>query len=291
MKEQTGILVSGGGDALFRRSWLPDEEPAAALVVVHGYGEHGGRYQHLADAMVPRGYAVHVFDLRGHGRSPGVRGHVERFSDYVGDARLFVDAVAAERAAEAGRPAPPLFLLGHSLGGLIATSCAEAHPDGLAGLILSSPFLRLRLPVGGVKRAAARVLSKVAPTRDIGNSIPAEELSHEPGVVAAYKTDPLNHHVATARWAAEALAAQRAALSAAGQLRLPLLVMYAGADTIADPAASRELFASAASADKTIRCYDGYYHELFNEVGRDAVFADLAAWLAPRVPARPAARA
>jgi len=276
MREQTGSLTVGGGLELFRRWWLPDEEPAAVLVVVHGYGEHGGRYRYLVDAMVPLGCAVHVCDLRGHGRSPGRRGNIERFSDYVDDAGLFVDAVAAEQ------PGTPLFLLGHSLGGLIATSCAEARPDGLAGLILSSPFLRLRLPVSGAKRAAAKVLSRVAPARDIGNSIPAEELSHEPHVVAAYASDPLIHHVATARWAAEVLAAQGAALWAAGRLRLPLLVMYAGADTIADPAASRELFAAASSADKTLRCYDGYYHELFNEVGRAAVFADLAAWLAAR---------
>lgn len=279
MKEQTSTLVAGDGVVLHRHSWLPDEEPAAVLAVVHGYGEHGGRYRYLADAMVPRGYAIHVFDLRGHGRSPGVRGHIERFSQYVHDARLFADTVAAEQ------PGAPLFLLGHSLGGLIATACAEARAGGLAGLILSSPFLRLRLPVSGAKRAAAKVLSLIAPARDIGNSIPAEELSHEPEVVAAYTSDPLNHHVATARWAAEVLAAQSAALSAAGRLRLPLLVLYAGADTIADPAASRELFAAASSADKTLRCYEGYYHELFNEVGRDAVFADLGAWLEARAPA------
>jgi lysophospholipase len=276
MKEQIGDLVVADGLELYRCSWLPDDEPAAALAVVHGYGEHGGRYRYLADAMVPLGYAVHVFDLRGHGRSPGVRGHIDRFADYVEDAGRFVDAVSAEQ------PGTPLYLLGHSLGGLIATAYTEERPDGLAGLVLSSPFLRLRLPIGGAKRAAARVLSRVAPTRDIGNSIPADELSHEPEVVAAYTSDPLNHHVATARWAAEVLAAQGAALSAAGRLELPLLVMYAGADTIADPAASRELFAAASSADKTLRCYEGYYHELFNEVGRDAVFADLAAWLAAR---------
>jgi lysophospholipase len=276
MKERASTLVIGGGQELYRCSWLPEADPAAAIAVVHGYGEHGGRYRYLIDAMVPLGYAVHVFDLRGHGRSPGVRGYIERFAKYVDDTGSFVAAVAAEE------PGVPLYLLGHSLGGLIATTFAEVRPQGLAGMILSSPFLRLKLPVSGARRAAAKVLSTVAPARDIGNSIPAEELSHEPAVVAAYASDPLNHHVATARWAAEVLAAQRAALSAAGRLRLPLLVMYAGADTIADPAASRELFAAAASEDKTLRCYEGYYHEIFNEVGRAAVFADFAAWLAAR---------
>ena len=107
MREQTCTLVAAGGDELYRCSWLPDEEPAAALAVVHGYGEHGGRYRCLVDAMVPLGYAVHVFDLRGHGRSPGGRGHIERFADYVDDTAVFVDAVAAEQAGRAALPARP----------------------------------------------------------------------------------------------------------------------------------------------------------------------------------------
>ncbi len=276
---ESGAVRGAGGLELYRQAWRPEGEPAAVLAVVHGYGEHGGRYGYLVEAVVPLGYAVHVYDLRGHGRSPGRRGHISAFSDYVQDTGAFLQAVGAGEGAEA-----PVYLLGHSLGGLIAATYVEERPGGLAGLILSSPFLRLRLPVPGVKRLAASALSRLAPARDVGNTLPASGLSHDPEVVAAYTSDPLNHHVATARWAAEVLAAQRAALAAAPRLRLPLLVMYGDADPIADPAATRKLFAAAGSTDKRERCYAGFYHELFNETGRAAVFADLALWLAERRP-------
>jgi alpha-beta hydrolase superfamily lysophospholipase len=253
------------------------------LAVVHGYGEHSARYHLLAGEVVPRGLAVYTFDLRGHGRSGGRRGHIRGFSDYLDDVALFLAAVRREQ------PQVPLFLTGHSLGGLIAARCAEVDAGlsaaGVAGLILSSPFLRVRLPVSPLKLAAARVLSRVAPAVDIGNPLRVEDLSHDPEVLAGTSADTLNHRVATARWAVETLSAQGAALVEAGRLRLPLLLLYAGDDRIADPGASEELFAAAASADKTAHRYDGLFHEIFNEVGREQVAADLAAWVDERLTA------
>jgi len=273
-------FAAADGLLLTRQAWRPAGEPAAVLAVVHGYGEHGGRYRGLAEDMAARGYALHVYDLRGHGRSAGRRGHLGRFSDYLDDTAVFLEAVRGEQ------PGRPLILLGHSLGGLIAAAYVEDRPtEGLAGLILSSPFLRLGMPVPPLKLNAARLLSLVAPTVNVGNTLTAAALSHDQDVVRAYGTDPLNHHVATARWAAEVVAAQNAALSAAGDIRLPLLLLYGDADAVADPHAAGELFAAAGSTDKTSRCYEGYYHEIFNETGRAAVFADLAAWLEARAPA------
>jgi len=200
---------------------------------------------------------VHVYDLRGHGRSGGRRGHLGRFTDYLDDTAIFLDAVREEQ------PEQPVYLLGHSLGGLIAAAYVEDRPsDAPAGLILSSPFLRLGMPVPPLKLSAARLLSLVAPAVNIGNTLDPADLSHDQEVVRAYGTD-----------------------SAAGRIRLPLLLLYADADAVADPQAGRELFERAASPDKTVHCYEGYYHELFNETGRDAVFADLAAWLEARRPA------
>ncbi|HEY5387865.1 MAG TPA: alpha/beta hydrolase, partial [Thermoleophilia bacterium] len=141
------------------------------------------------------------------------------------------------------------------------------------------------MPVPPLKLGAARLLSIVAPTVNVGNTIDPAALSHDREVVRAYGTDPLNHHVATARWAAEAVAAQGAALSAAGRIRLPFLLLYGDADAVADPLAARELFERVASSDKTAHCYEGYYHEIFNETGRAAVFTDLAVWLESRVSA------
>ena len=274
MRHVTGEMTAADGLRLARRSWLPAREPVAALAVVHGYGEHSGRYAELAGVLAVAGYAVHAYDLRGHGRSGGRRGHVGRFSEYLDDTGLFLAAV---RGDEPGRP---VVLLGHSLGGLITASYVQQRPTGdLTGLALSSPFLRLTVPVSAFKVAAARVLSVVAPTVDVGNPLDAAALSHDQAVVDLYRTDPLNHHDATARWGAEVLAAQRAALAAAPSISLPLIVQYGGADAVADPAAGRELFARAASADKTVYCYPGYYHEIFNETGRAEVLADLASWL------------
>ena len=312
MRHQTSHLVAADGLRLFRQSWLPgDGVPRVALAVVHGYGEHGGRLGNLTGALVPQGVAVHVYDLRGHGRSDGSRGHVDRFDRYLADTASFLAAVAHEHAGV------PLFLLGHSFGGLIAALYLEglrvtsAGPPGESGqtevagtgtaplagtatapfagtatgpvaAVLSSPFLELGAPVSRVKLAGARLLSRVAPERDIGNTLLAADLSHDETVVAAYTSDPLNHHVATARWAAETLEAQRQALEGAARLRLPLLVLYGSDDVIAAPGAARRLFEMAASTDKTCLGYEGYYHELFNEVGRQRPLADLAEWLLAR---------
>jgi alpha-beta hydrolase superfamily lysophospholipase len=266
-------LTTPSGIQLSRRDWRPDGRPAAVLAMVHGYGEHGGRYSPLAEALVAFGYALSTFDLRGHGHSQGRRGHIDRFADYESDVRLLTATLHREY------PGCPVFLLGHSLGGLIAARCAETDDSGLAGLILASPFLRLALPVSSAKIAAAKLLSRIAPARDIGNTLPPEKLSHDPRIVQAYRDDKLIHRAATARWAAEVLVAQKEALDAAASLRLPLFLQYATADAIADQGASLELFAAARSTDKTCQGYENYFHEIYNETGRAAVFADLIDWL------------
>jgi lysophospholipase len=278
VRHSSTTFNAADGLRLHLQAWLPDAEPATVLAVVHGYGEHGGRYGYLGDAMAACGHAVYVYDLRGHGQSAGRRGHIRRFADYLADTRVYLDALAE------AQPGAPTYLLGHSLGGLIAAAYAEAQPAGLDGLILSSPFLRLGTPPPASKVHGAKLLSVVSPGFNIGNTLQAADLSHEQDVVEAYVTDPLVHHVATSRWAAEVLSAQGAVLAEAPRIGLPLLLLFSDADAVADPQASRELFAAAGSADKTERRYAGYYHELFNETGRAAVFADVAAWLVRQTP-------
>lgn len=273
MRHVTASLRTPSGLELFHQGWVPEDAPTAVLAVVHGYGEHGGRYRLPAEALVPRGYAVHALDLRGHGLSPGRRGHIGCFDDYVEDTLAFAAAVRTEY------PDRRVFLLGHSMGGLIAALCAEKGNWGLDGLILSSPFIRLKIPVSAVKIAAVKALSRVTPKRDIGNPLQAAQLSHDETIVRACDADALCHRAATTRWGAEVLRAQDAVLAGASRLRLPLLLQYAGADLIADPRAAQRLFAAAVSADRTSHCYEGYYHEIFNEIGRDVVYADLLDWL------------
>jgi alpha-beta hydrolase superfamily lysophospholipase len=234
--------------------------------------------------MAARGYAVYVYDLRGHGQSSGTRGLVRRFDEYLDDTAAFLDEVRRRQ------PDAPLFLLGHSMGGLISARFAqERSPElegyGVRGVILSSPFLQLAEAAPPAKVLAARALAVVWPGKDVGNTVQAAQLSHDPTVVETYVTDRLVHHVAPARWAAETLAAQDAAMAAAAGISQPLLVLYGTDDQVADVAFIETLFARASSKDKTIERYEGLYHECFNETGREQVFCDLAAWLDGRLPA------
>ena len=173
------------------------------------------------------------------------------------------------------------FLVGHSLGGLIAVRYAEEASPDLPGIALSSPFLRLKMDVPVWKRAAASVLSMVAPSVELPSDIPIELISHDPAVLKRTLKDPLSHRVGTPRWFTETLAAQKRAMELAGSIRTPLALLYAGDDRIADAGTSEKFF-DRLTVDKVAHRYAGYYHEIFNEVGRDAVFADLETWLVSR---------
>jgi lysophospholipase len=283
--KHTSDQFMGAGERLHLQAWLPAGPdpaeagaPAAVIALVHGYGDHGGRHTWFGEDMAARGYGVYAYDLRGHGQSSGTRGQIKRFDDYLDDTALFLDEVRRRQ------PGKPLALLGHSLGGLICTRFAQERPCDVRALLLSSPFFALAVQPEPTKLLGAKALSVVWPGRDIGNTLRAEDLSHDRSVVEAYVTDPLVHHVATARWAAETISAQDAAMAAAPDITLPLLVLYGKNDQIADAAFAEAFFATAGSADKKLIHYESFYHELFNEVGRELVFADVAGWLAGRLP-------
>lgn len=273
VKHDMGDLVAPDGRRLVWQSWSPGDHPRAVLAVLHGFGEHCARYGYLVRDMVPRGMAIHSYDLRGHGRSVGRRGHIERFGQYLDDSRVFLARVRRKYALA------PIFLVGHSMGGLIATALAEQDDDGLAGLVLSSPFVGMRLEVSSGQTRMARLLSRVLPTLALNNPLRNEDLSRDPEVLAALEKDILSHRAATTRWATETIDAMPQVVRDVDRLRVPLLVLYSDADPIADPAAVEQLYDRAGSADKTKHCYEGFLHEIFNEVGRAEVFADLAAWL------------
>lgn len=278
MNHVEGTFKSADGLELFYRTWLPDGEPKAVLAIVHGYGEHSGRYLNPVEHFVPRSYAVYALDLRGHGRSPGQRGHVERYDDYISDVQAFL---AALRAAQPGRK---LFLVGHSMGGLLALLYGLRRPQDVEAVIVSSPFLGLGLKAPGWKIALANALSSLWPNFAMSNTdLHNEDLSHDPAVVAAAGQDPLNHRAITPRWFTETTAAQAFVLEHAGEFKPALLVLYAAADKIADPKLPPRFFERVAHSDKAMHAYDGYYHEIFNETGKQAVLADMEAWLAQRI--------
>lgn len=279
----SGQMAGAGGLRLHLQVWLPGEPGShetervdAAIALVHGYGDHGGRFAWFGEAMSRRGYAVYAYDLRGHGQSSGTRGQVKSFDEYLDDTGAFLEEVRRRQ------PDKPLFLLGHSLGGLICARLAEERAPDVTGLVLSAPFLSVVAEVPPSKIIGARLLAVLWPGKDIGNTVRAADLSHEQAVVEAYVTDPLVHHVAPARWAVRTLAAQDATMEGAERITLPLYLLYGKDDPVADPAFAEALFARAGSEDKTVRAYEGLLHECFNEVGREQVYEDLAAWIAER---------
>jgi lysophospholipase len=271
-----GYFSARDGLRLFRRTTRPSGAPAAHVVVLHGYAEHVGRQTEIARALASAGYAAHAFDCRGHGNSGGKRAHVEAFDEYLQD---LADFLAQVREKSQGRP---LFFLGHSHGGLIGIRYLLDHPDAVTGAVLSSPYLRLKLRVSPIKIAAGRLLSRVLPSLPMRNELKAEQLTRDVQIQNATRRDPLYQQIATPRWFTESSAAQETCLRRATEFVTPFLLLFGGADPIADPAAGREFFEHATSKDKQYKQYDGLVHELFHEPERDLVFRDVIGWLDER---------
>ena len=275
MRRVEGRLDGVGGVGLYWQGWLPDDAPRGLLLLCHGMGEHSGRYTTVLDELVPRGWAVYGLDHRGHGRSDGPRAHVRRYAHYLADFGVF------HRSVGARHPELRPFLLGHSMGGQIALAYALDHQDVLAGLVLSAPPLAAP-SVSRAARAAYTLVARVAPTlrRAV---VDLSAISRDEAVVAAYRTDALVHQGHPTIALSLALVDQMALLSArAPQLRLPLLLQHGTADRICDPAGTEALAASAGTDDLTVRWYDGFWHEIYHEPGRERPLADLRQWLDAR---------
>ncbi|MCA9520944.1 MAG: lysophospholipase [Myxococcales bacterium] len=284
MEQSTTILKTIDGLRIFCRELLVDA-PRAELLIVHGFGEHSGRYGHVMSYFAERGYSASAIDVRGHGRSDGRRGHCDRFSAFYDDVDALVDHVRG-RASGA-----PLVLVAHSHGGLVGLGYSVNRDHPFAALVVSAPLLRLKLPVPIWKTAAARFLSRVAPSLALGNEIRSEDLTHDPQMVAAHKADDLCLEVATSRWYTEMVAAQGALVDRVAELVTPLLLMQGSADKLVDPEATRHFFELVPAESKELQWYDGFYHEIFNETDRARVLADVERWLGTQLPETRAAEA
>lgn len=254
----------------------------AALAIVPGYADHAGRYAEVAEFLGARGIETFAIDLRGHGRSEGTRGHVARWDEYLDD----VDALLRHARESVGDL--PLHLHGHSMGGLVALTHALERGArdadlGLRAASVSSPFLGVALPVPAWKSALGRVVSRVVPAFAMPSGIDPGLLSRDPEVGRAYARDPLVFRTATARWFTEAMAAIARAEAGAGRIRRPTLVVQAGDDRIADPRAARPLFDRLGSERKRYVEYPGMYHEILNEIGREAPLGEIARWILEEV--------
>ena len=309
-----GSFAAPGGVTLHRASVVP-AGPApvrARLAIVHGYGDHAGRYAELMTWLAARGVACHAVDLRGHGRSTGPRAYVARWDDYLDDLRAFLTqpelradrpdpipplaaAGGSPRSGPPDQPTPnsapptapalaPLFLLGHSHGGLIVAAAGVRGllPAHVAGCVLSSPYLVNCLAVPGFKVAAAHVLNVVAPWLRISSGVRPEMMSGDAALTEASRNDPLLLRSATPRWFLAHRPVQREVLARAAAFTAPLLVLCGDADPIADPRGTAEFHARAGSADKSAAVYADFRHEPFRETGRQRVFDDVLAWILRR---------
>ncbi|HSP64991.1 MAG TPA: lysophospholipase, partial [Candidatus Deferrimicrobium sp.] len=249
-----------------------DAQARGTVVIAHGINEHGGRYEHVAQRLVRDGWMVGTPDHRGHGLSGGRRAAVERFDDWITDLDSYIRDVltAAPR---------PLFLVGHSLGGLLATVYALRHQDGLDGLVLSSPSVMPPAAMSPTTLRVGRLLSRWAANVPVV-ALRLDAVSRDPAVVEAYRADPLVHlGKVRARTGAEILRAIEEVQRNSGRLTLPLLSIQGTADLLVDPGAARWVDGHVGSTDHTLHIYEGLYHEVFNEPERDAVLDDVARWL------------
>jgi alpha-beta hydrolase superfamily lysophospholipase len=273
MKHTEGKFAGAGGLELFYQAWQPDTPPRAVIAVVHGLGEHSGRYLNVVNRLAPHGYSLYGFDLRGHGRSPGQRGYINSWEEYREDVRAFLRFVNEQE------PGRPLFLLGHSLGGLIALEYVLHFPEGLTGVIASSPALA-QANFSPFLLTLSRILSRLWPTFSLNTGLDATTISRDPAVVTAYVGDPLVHGLGTPRLATEAAAAMEWTQAHAADLRLPLCLLYGSADKLVPPEGSRAFFERVTCADRKRIEYPGGYHESFNDVHREQVLDDVEQWLA-----------
>ena len=265
-----GTQPSSIGEPIFVRHWQPAGQARGAVVIAHGLFEHGGRYLHVAGRLVGRGYQVWALDHYGHGRSAGPRGAIQHDDHYLDDLGLLI----AQAAQSAGQK--PV-LLGHSMGGAIAARYAVRHPEVLAGLALSAPALGVH--ASPLVIALGRLASVLMPSATMPSSLRGPA-THNPDWEAWKAADPLQHSRLTLRLARFIVDAGAEARAKASALRLPVLLLLAGEDTYVDNRGARDFFARLPEGVGTLCEYPGFYHELFNEVGRDRPLADLDAWLA-----------
>jgi acylglycerol lipase len=273
VKHKEGKFKGYKGLNLYYQCWLPDKSPKAVLLVVHGLAEHSGRYKNLVNYFVPKGYAVYALDHRGHGKSEGMRSYVDRFDDYLTDLKIFFDRVRKEHKDT------KIFLVGHSLGATIGVPYAIEHQQELAGLILSGPTLVATTTVSPTLIAIAGVVSALLPKMGV-TVLDASTISRDQAVVDAYVNDPLVFRgKIPARTGAELARMWKTLPEEMYKIKLPILIMQGTADQLANPESSKLLYERVSSKDKTLKLYDGFYHEIFNEPEHKQVMADVEAWL------------
>lgn len=274
MKHDEGFFKSVRNANIYYQCWLPETQPKAALLIVHGLAEHSGRYMNVVNHFVPLGYAVYGIDHFGHGKSDGTRAYIERFQDFTASVKIYFDMIRQ------WQPELPIFLVGHSMGGLIGAAYLLDYQHELTGAILSGPAVKV--PDGTsslITIFLGKLFSALMPKLGLIR-LEAEGVCRDPEVVKAYLNDPLVHTgKVTARLSTELLRAMQHVTANASEISLPILIIQGSADRLVTPDNARMLYDSVGSVDKTIKIYDGWYHELFNEPEHKQVLEEVEMWL------------
>jgi len=277
--EKTGTFAGSDGARIFYRHF-PAESEKARLVIAHGLGEHSGRYGNVVERLLPRGFSVWVPDHRGHGQSEGKRGHVLNFMQYLTDLKSML-----ELAREGMIDNRNCFLLGHSMGGLIAIYFAQRFPELVDGVVASSPALGMVIEVPAAKKIFGSLMSYLWPSLTMGNELDAGKISHDQDVVSEYQNDPLVHDRVSTRFFTELMAAMETVDQQFLSLKVPILMQVAGDDHLVNARTAGRFFEKLATPDKTLHVYEGLYHEIYNELEgqREKVLIDLDKWLEERM--------
>lgn len=278
MAIENGKLKTPDGFSIYWKGWLPESKPKAVVQVIHGYAEHIDRYKFVVDELLPAGYAIFGTDHRGHGRSDGRRGYINSFQEFIDDEKQFSEEVVRKRLPDA-----PYFILGHSMGSLIALNFVEQFPDGLKGLVLSGTGSGPSPDISKVLIQLSKILSKILPKIHIKSPLPPEFISRDKDVVKAYIDDPLVFNVITPRLAEQMNTYTLIGASNAGKINMPALVQFGSLDTAFS--GQKELFETIGARDKTFKRYEGLKHEVYNELPSDraTVLSDLRTWLDARL--------
>ena len=262
---------------LFYQCWTPTMTPQAIVALVHGLGSHSGLFDNIVQSLVPQGYIVYGLDLRGHGRSPGQRGYINSWEEFRSDLDCFLDHIITTHKNH-GAEDLPLFLIGHSLGGVISLDYAIRKPDALAGVVAIAPALGC-VGVPPLKLRIGKILSQIWPGFTLSTGLDHTAASRDPAILARYQNDPLRHTKGTARLATEFMNTTRWIHSHAPRLNCPLLILHGSEDQVALPEGSDRFFNNVRLPNKTRYEYEGGYHDLHNDTNFPTVLQDLSAWI------------
>ena len=274
MKTSDGKLTTTDGVSLYWKSWLPDNKPKAVVHLIHGFAEHIDRYKNVVEELVQAGYAIFGNDHRGHGHSDGKRGHVNSFQEFIEDEKLFRSEVVKRKF-----PDIPYFILGHSMGSLIAMNLVEQSPEDTKALVLSGTGSGPGPEISSALLFITKILSKILPGVHVKSPLPPDFISRDPETVKAYTDDPLVYNVITPRLAEQMNTYTTIGANNAGKIKIPVLIQYGSLDT--SLSGQDRLYEMVGAKDKTIKRYEGCKHEVYNELPQDRtkVLNDLHEWL------------